>query len=229
MIDGPTTAGSYALCLNFHGVGAPGRELEHGEAPYWISEAFFQDILAAVQESPRRTMITFDDGNLSDLEICAPALASRRLAATFFALAGRLGSKGSLGPSHLRSLAGMGMDIGNHGHDHTDWTKLDPAGFERELRIARTKLEDASGRKISAAAIPFGRYGKRVLDELESAGYAEVFTSDGGHFTASRRIFPRTSVRSDMGIADIRRIVAGGEPMIRSVRRRLGMAKRRFF
>ena len=119
MIDSPTTADSYALCLNFHGVGAPQRGLEPGEAPYWISAAFFQDVLAVVQESRMRTMITFDDGNLSDVKICAPALASRGLTATFFALAGRLGSEGSLGPSHLRSLAGMGMGIGNHGHDHT--------------------------------------------------------------------------------------------------------------
>ncbi len=72
----------------FHGVGAPGRELESGEAPYWISRELFLRVLdrVAADPQPGRIRLSFDDGNASDHDIALPALLARGLRADFFVL-----------------------------------------------------------------------------------------------------------------------------------------------
>ena len=87
-----------SVILNFHGIGVPSRALEPGEDRFWISRDAYRAILDAVvaANGVPSVSITFDDGNLSDIAIGAPELAARGLTATFFVLAGRLGTPGSL-------------------------------------------------------------------------------------------------------------------------------------
>src|SRR5690349_7096366 len=95
----------------FHGIGTPQRELEPGEAPYWVSEAAFHEVLDEIAGWPR-IRISFDDGNASDLDLALPALVERGLTADFFVLAGRLESEGSLDVDAVRELCRAGMTIG---------------------------------------------------------------------------------------------------------------------
>ena len=48
--------------------------------------------------------ISFDDGNASDLDIALGALLERGLVGSFFVVAGRIGSRGSLDSDGLREL-----------------------------------------------------------------------------------------------------------------------------
>src|SRR5699024_2185059 len=96
----------------------PGRPLEPGEAPYWVGADRFREIVGLIRAAPRRVGITFDDGNASDLAICAPILAREGLGARIFVLAGRIGTPGSLSAADLGRLQEMGFEIGTHGHDH---------------------------------------------------------------------------------------------------------------
>lgn len=142
------------VILNFHGVGRPARALEQGEEAYWISSDLFRAIVEEIHATPRKVGITFDDGNASDLEICAPILADAGLTATIFVLAGRLGKAGSLSADDLLQLLEMGFAIGNHGHDHVDWRGLDQASERRELVTARDIISEICGRPVREAAIP---------------------------------------------------------------------------
>ena len=138
--------------------------------------------------------ITFDDGNTSDIEIAYPALRDRGLRASFFILAGRLGTPGSLGVDDIRQLVRDGMTIGSHGRRHCDWTTIDQATLEDEVAGTRRELESVIGAPVTGAACPFGAYDRRVLRALRDAGYREVYTSDGGPAKPEAWLRPRNTV-----------------------------------
>src|SRR4051812_48635435 len=119
---GRSSSGMPQRCINltFHGIGDAERALETGEAHVWTTRGRFLAILdaAAGRDDVR---ITFDDGNASDVSIALPALTARGLSATFFIVAGRLGTAGFLDEDGVRMLAAAGMDVGSHGMRHRPW------------------------------------------------------------------------------------------------------------
>lgn len=210
------------VILNFHGIGQPQRQIEPGEERYWVSQDFFEETLAlSIHHKTRtRTSYTFDDGNLSDIEIAAPILAHYGIHATFFVLADRIGTPGSLSAADIRALSEAGNRIGTHGAAHIDWRIADKTTIDRELGAAtRAAIADAAGRPVMAAAIPFGRYNRKVLGALSREGYKEVYSSDGGPWHAGQRPIPRTSPRADMTLSDIERLLIGPEPTTTRLRR----------
>ncbi|MEX0338904.1 MAG: polysaccharide deacetylase family protein [Arenibacterium sp.] len=218
------------IILNFHGIGEPKRPLETGEAAYWVTEGFFEDcVRLAEQKSDQvETQFTFDDGNLSDLEIGASVLARAGRTATFFVLAGRIGTKGSLSAQDIRHLADAGHQIGNHGADHVDWVKLDADGRTREWDEARQIVGDAAGMPVKDVAIPFGRYRGNVIRGLRQRGYTRIFSSDGGSWVDGMLPIPRTSPRADMTLADIEHILMGRGSIAKKLRRRMAMTVKRW-
>lgn len=207
--------------INFHGIGTPSRSLEPGEDRYWLSVDRFIAVIdrIAARPSVQDICITFDDGNISDLEIAAPVLASRGLSAQFFVLAGRIGSWGSLGTTDIRSLLAMGMSIGSHGMDHVNWTRLGVEALDRELKHSMNILGDIIGDKVSAASIPFGRYNATVLRALRNAGYLHVYSSDNGATALDDFPRSRTSVTRTMSDRQIDDLLAGRMPSWKRMRR----------
>jgi peptidoglycan/xylan/chitin deacetylase (PgdA/CDA1 family) len=216
--------------LTFHGIGTPERELEPGEAPFWITFEHFTAILDRVAAHAERDKleITFDDGNASDIEIAKPELLRRGLSATFFVLAGRIGQRGSLTRGDIVTLAAAGMRIGSHGIAHRDWTALTTAELQFELARSKRALEDICQRPIDTAAIPFGRYNAAVLRGLRAAGYQVACSSDRGRARPDAFLRPRTSVRSDTAEGALNQILAGRLTSFRSLRRHAAMALKRF-
>ena len=217
------------VVLNFHGIGAPERDLETGEAAYWIGEERCRDILARIAGHPRRARIriTFDDGNISDRTRALPMLEAFGLDAGFFVLSGRIGRPGSLDEDDIRALRAAGMRIGSHGVAHVAWSELEPDALEAELRGSRERLEEICGAPVTAAGIPLGRYNGAVLRALRAAGYTEAWSSDGGVARERDFPYPRTSVRSDMSPARIDTILAGRTTALRRARRAAAMAIKR--
>ncbi len=218
------------IILNFHGIGDQPLNREPGEAAYWITPALFEETLALVlhHRQHRPIGITFDDGNRSDLEIGAEALARHGVQATFFALSDRLDDPASLSAADLRRLIAMGHRIGTHGAAHVDWRGLDAAGFRRELDQSAEARARAAGQPGTEAAIPFGRYDRRVLAELARRPFRAVYSSDGGPVRSERMPLPRTSLRADMTPAMIDRLLARPEPPVRRLRRAAARLKKRW-
>ncbi len=214
------------VILNLHGLGPPPRPLDPGEDRYWVAP----DLLAAALDLAARHAgrvrvdFTFDDGNISDIEIGARLIEGAGRTATFFVLADRIGQPHFLDADHLRELIARGHKIGSHGAAHVDWTGLDEVGLQRELIAAREIIAEAAGQGITEAGIPFGRYNAGVLKALRAAGYDRAFSSDGGAATGSDWPAPRTSLTRDMDAAAIEAILLGREPVTRRLRRRLAMA-----
>jgi len=192
--------------LCFHGIGVNVNEREPGESEYWVSVGVFKGILDEVVDRPNVT-ISFDDGNRSDVDIALPELQDRKLSATFFALAGRLRDPVSLSSTDLRELRNNGMGIGTHGWSHIPWRGLSRAATHRELIDAREALSEASGGEIFDAALPLGRYDRRLLSQLRDARYRTVFTSDRFRARPGSWLQARHSVTASDTVDSIRTLL----------------------
>lgn len=195
--------------LCFHGIGTCEREREPGEAHYWVRETVFLGILDGVRDE-RHVRLSFDDGNRSDVDIAAPALEERGLRAAFFPLAGRLDDPASLAPADIRALRAAGMTIGSHGWSHVPWRGLNGADARREVVEARTVLEEAGGVIIDEAALPLGRYDRRILRHAKRAGYRHVYTSDRFPARGGSWLQARYSVTADDTVESVMRLVRRG-------------------
>ena len=189
--------------VNVHGIGTPTRPLDDGEDDVWVTVEQFEGLLDAAVGRPE-VVITFDDGNISDLEIGLPRLLERGLKARFYPCAGLMGEPGRLDESDIRELHAAGMPIGSHGWTHRDWRKLDwgPAGaavVEEEMTRAREVLARVIGTDISEVAVPFGSYDRHVVQALRRTGATRVYTSDGGWARPGAWLQARTSIRADHG------------------------------
>ena len=185
---------SVGLC--FHGVGPSVRALEPDESRYWLPRDQFLAILDAVAPLPDLEL-SFDDGNHSDLELALPALRERGLSGVFYVLAGRLEASGSLDADAVRELRAAGMEIGTHGLRHVPWTGLSDTELQRELVDARELLESVVGEPVVQAALPLGRYDRRVIRACKREGYTSLATSDRALARPGQWLRPRFSVRED--------------------------------
>ena len=167
--------------------------------------------------------ITFDDGNLSDLEIGLPRLLDRGLRARFYIPAGLLGEPGGLDEAGVRELHGAGMVIGSHGWAHRDWRTLDWSSpvdpeIHDEMVRARRHLEKLTGSEVSEVAVPFGSYDRHVLRGLRRTGVTRVYTSDGGWARDGAWLQARTSIRGADGPDWPQRVMVNRPPLGRRAR-----------
>jgi peptidoglycan/xylan/chitin deacetylase (PgdA/CDA1 family) len=201
----------------FHGIGRPGRDLEPGEDRYWVGEDTFLRILDEVADRPD-VRVSFDDGNASDITTGLPALQERGLTATFFVLAGRLGSPGSLDEGEVRELHRRGMAVGSHGMHHRPWRRMSPGVSDEELVEARERIADAVGAPVLEAACPLGAYDRALLRRLRRLGYVRVHTSDRRHAREGAWLQPRFSARREDTAQSLRADVLSRPGAARRVR-----------
>lgn len=227
----PCAGGRWSINVTVHGIGEPDRPLDDGEDDIWISVEQFEGLLDAAVGRPEVT-VTFDDGNLSDLEIGLPLLQERGLRARFYVPAGLLGERGRLDESGVRELHGAGMVIGSHGWAHRDWRALDwsPHGaavVEEEMLRARRHLGRLTGADVSEVAVPFGSYDRHVMRTLRRTGVTRVYTSDGGWARPGAWVQARTSIRADDGPDWPRRVMHHRPGTGRRLRARLAQVAKR--
>lgn len=196
MTGGTAVAAAPARVVNlcFHGIGRPGRDLEPGEDEYWIGEEQYLRLLDVVvgRDDVR---LSFDDGNTSDVAFGLPGLLERGLTATFFLIAGRLDTAGSLGAEDVAALVAAGMPVGAHGWTHRPWRRLPPGPAQRELLDAPRRLQELTGRPVTEAACPLGAYDRRALSALRRNGMHRVYTSDRRPARPDSWLQPRYSLR----------------------------------
>jgi peptidoglycan/xylan/chitin deacetylase (PgdA/CDA1 family) len=195
------------LILNFHGLGDPHSFVDLHEAQYWWRGDSFARLLDQIVVRPDdadpRISITFDDGNASDYLLALPELGKRKLTASFFVCAARIGAKNYLDKSMIRDLLDAGMNIGSHGMNHLDWRMLNWASLEEEIVDARKKIEDVCQRPVRSVAIPFGSYDGRLLRRLIQDSWDCIYTSDRGRARITDKIKPRETLDATMQDRDI--------------------------
>lgn len=168
------------------------------------------DELDRAPTAGRRVLITFDDGDASNVDVALPLLRERGMVAEFFVTAAFVGRPGMLSASDVRELADAGMGVQAHGLSHAYLDDLDDGELDRELAESKSSLEALSGRTISALALPGGRGGDRERDAAVRAGYGFVFNSEPGdnrHWQAGDCL-QRLAVTRTLPLADFARMVA---------------------
>lgn len=213
--------------LTFHGIGTPGRQLEPGEGDIWIGRDQFHWLLDCAV-GRKDVVITFDDGNASDLELALPALRDRGLTATFFLIAGRLRVPGFLDQDGVRALAAAEMEIGCHGMHHRCWRGLDQSALHEELVEAKAILEQTVDKPVTQAACPFGSYDRHVLRAVRRCGYHQVFTSDRGLARPGDFLQVRNSVGPGDAPGLLERVAAGDASLSSAARQRVKLAVKRW-
>lgn len=193
--------------LNFHGLGAPQRELPSSEQRVWLDQALFEAILGYVQ-TRSDVELTFDDANESDFTAALPALRARGLKARFFLVADRIGQPAFLSGTQIEGLLTSGMALGSHGLRHRPWAALDKRELHEEIVEARNRLEQLAGVKVEHASCPFGSYNRRVIRALRDAGYERIYTSDGGPAQPGALILPRNSVYNAWTLETVKQVLS---------------------
>lgn len=120
-------------------------------------------------------VLTFDDGLRDVHRLALPELEARGFGATVFLVSGMVGRNPTdvqrRSPALTRPLMGWsevaecrdgGMEIGAHGLDHPDFTRLDGDTLERQLAAPREEMEQRLGCAVEALAYPFGAWNERV-------------------------------------------------------------------
>jgi peptidoglycan/xylan/chitin deacetylase (PgdA/CDA1 family) len=192
------------LNFTFHGIGTAPSGVGRSEQSVWVSQPDFCSALDAIQRLDGAE-VTFDDGNSSDRAIALPALLERGMLGRFFVVAGRVGLPGYLGSDDLHALHDTGMELGVHGMRHRSWRGLADGDLQEEIFESKRELEAHLGARLNSAACPFGAYDRRVLGALRRAGFARVFTSDGGRASRNAWLQARNTLLSgsDAGTIDL--------------------------
>jgi peptidoglycan/xylan/chitin deacetylase (PgdA/CDA1 family) len=138
-----------------------------------------QPLLEAIarQAAASGTVLTFDDGGRSALDVVAPMLAEHGLRGEFFVATARLGTPGFLDRRGVRELAAAGHVVGSHSHTHAVLPALSEAEILDEWRTSVAVLEEATGGPVRSASVPNGFVNDAVAAAAHEAGIRTLYTS----------------------------------------------------
>jgi peptidoglycan/xylan/chitin deacetylase (PgdA/CDA1 family) len=172
----------------------------------------FADLLDDRPLPPRPVILTFDDGYRDNYEHLLPLLERFDARAVIFALGDRNlrtnawdaayggAAQALMNDAELRACHASGrVEIGSHGLTHAHLTRVDAPTLAREVQESKTRLEGVIGAAVRSFAYPYGEWGPRERQAVETAGYAFGIATDQGlplahdRYAAARRIvFPAT-------------------------------------
>jgi peptidoglycan/xylan/chitin deacetylase (PgdA/CDA1 family) len=119
------------------------------------------------------------------------------------------------------------MSIGTHGMTHRPWRGLHPAHQREELVSARRVIAEVIGAPVRDAALPLGRYDRRLLAQLRPLDYRSIHTSDRRWARTADWLQPRYSIRRNDTASGVQREVLTFPPLhARASRALVGTAKR---
>ena len=116
-------------------------------------------------------VLTFDDGNVSDLTTVAPILKDHGFGATFFITSGWLGGDKRLDWAGVLKLQEAGFEIGNHTVSHPNLLRLSKEEIHRQIEAFDRDCAKQGIVKATAFSYPGGHFDRRVLASLKKLGY----------------------------------------------------------
>lgn len=157
----------------------------------------------------KRIIISFDDGDVSNLTIALPLLAERGMTAECFVTSDFIGDPDMLTMQDIRALADAGIGVQSHGRSHRFLEDLDDDEMFAELRDSKVRIEAATGRPVTALAFPGGRGGARERDVALGLGYRHVLGSQPGHnqYRRPHECYERVAITRDLPLDDFASLV----------------------
>jgi peptidoglycan/xylan/chitin deacetylase (PgdA/CDA1 family) len=222
------------IVLMYHGVAADDsdvpRKRETGAEIYDVRQNDFRaqmqylkdhgfkvtDVASQLENDPKRIVITFDDGEMSNYEIALPILMDFQFTAYFFVIVNRIGKQGYMGWQELRKLYESGMQVGSHGLSHEILTNLKPSQIEQELYASKRTLQRNLDIEVDSLSIPRGFCNSKVLRIAKEVGYKDVFVSDPAR-EIEDHCFIRVAVKRHWPMSRFIKAVYCQMPMIEAV------------
>jgi peptidoglycan/xylan/chitin deacetylase (PgdA/CDA1 family) len=189
----------------------------------WLVRAGFEIVRLADMNGPgKRVVITFDDGDVSTVEVALPLLVERGLVAEFFVVSDYIGRPGMVKVDDGRRFVEAGMGIQSHGQTHQPLEDMSMAELEAELTVSRSVLESWSGSRVEGLSLPGGRGRERERVTARRLGYSYILGSVPGR---NKRWKPgtyleRIAVTRKMSPRDVTKLVhwTGLEPRLARTR-----------
>jgi peptidoglycan/xylan/chitin deacetylase (PgdA/CDA1 family) len=170
-----------------------------------------------IQNSPTKippTLITFDDGHISNYNYALPLLEKYSQRAIFFVTAGWTGVRDEvMSWSQLRELITLGHSVASHGWSHVPLTRCPLAEARQELERSKATLEDRLGIAADSISLPHGRWHDALLDLCAQVGYRRVYTSNAWMTSRQRdgvQLYGRLMMRRSTEAAEFRRLLTLG-------------------
>jgi hypothetical protein len=152
---------------------------------YRVTSTAFENHLSMVSSirgnsfAGTEAQITFDDGHRSNYENAFPILERFGWNATFFVLAGGVGSSPNyISWKQAREMALAGHHVESHGWSHRILTQCSSLELELELSGSKREIEDRLGTEVDSISMPGGRWDERVVEACADAGYKKLFHSN---------------------------------------------------
>jgi peptidoglycan/xylan/chitin deacetylase (PgdA/CDA1 family) len=176
-------------------------------------------------------ILTFDDGNRSDVTRALPVLLSHGFSATFYVTTAWIGHPGFLDQDGILELHESGMEIGSHGHTHRYFDELSIDELRREIEQSVDVLSSITGQDVAALGLPGGRSHSKMPDVARSAGIQTVGTSKVALFDTAADPYdiPRIAVSSSTSDSEFVKMISGQQRYFvgRSVRQSILDAAKR--
>jgi peptidoglycan/xylan/chitin deacetylase (PgdA/CDA1 family) len=136
-----------------------------------ISASYLAGILRNGGDLPARpVVITFDDGDMDVYKNAFPVMQKYGFTATFYIIAGWIGSKYTVTNDQINEMVTAGWEIGSHSMTHVDLTKSHD-NMANEVDGSKKKLQDTFHVQVDTFAYPFGAMDAPVANEVYGAGY----------------------------------------------------------
>ena len=122
-------------------------------------------------------VLTFDDGNKSDVEFVAPTLREYGFGASFYITEG-LGFKADTEKERYVSwddvlrLHQLGFEVGNHTGSHPDTTNLSEDELRSDLAVIEQRCAEHGIPKPTTFVFPGWRHSLAVVQVLQERGYS---------------------------------------------------------
>lgn len=148
--------------------------------------------------------LTFDDVDASVYTNAWPLLRQRGVPFTLFVNTGLLDREGYITTRQLREMARSGLcTVGSHGRSHGFFRHLDTDARLADLTCSKRTLEEATGRKVTLYAFPYGSVhacGTRT-PRLAATVYSYAFSTLSAPITRARCrrdwFLPRVNITED--------------------------------
>jgi len=161
--------------------------------------------LAELSYPKEKILITFDDGNKSDL-LGFKIAKSYGLKTAHFIITERIGDEGYLCSNDLKFLFKNNAIIGSHTNSHKiligDAQNIWIEEIEKSLNI----LEEILGYDVKHLSVPFGLYSLKILQFQASKLDLQIFTSDPLKISIKRGVIGRLGINSqnvDVNLHDL--------------------------
>lgn len=138
------------------------------------------DLRRGVEPAPRSFVVTLDDGYEDGYTYAAPILRRDGFVATYFVVAGRIGTPDHLTVAELRSLLAAGNEIGNHTVSHLDLEAMDEAQLGGEIYGASALIASVVGVWPQSFAYPAGLTDPMVEASVAATPGIETAVIQGG-------------------------------------------------